>query len=203
MDKSYATCNYDRIVDKNINECIGICKGILSDDEFNESEKVFLMDWIKKNELDKNDSIVKILFDELNNSNNTLDDSKNILIQFTGGILTPSNEIKSMTTTLPIEKDLKSVEFQNRSFCLTGKFSSAYGNRQSIAKILQDKGGNIKDNVIISLDYLVIGEFGNNDWIHSSYGRKIEKAIENQKGYSCTTKIISESQLLPFLENES
>ncbi|MEA3352826.1 MAG: hypothetical protein U9Q33_03280 [Campylobacterota bacterium] len=57
----------------------------------------------------------------------------------------------------------------------------------------------MKDTVPQSLDYLVIGEFGNNDWIYSSYGRKVEKVMENQKDSYCNTKIISESQLLKFL----
>lgn len=73
MDKSFNACNQERIIDKNVDECIGICKGILSDNEFNESEKRFLINWIRKNKLDKNNSMVKILFDELNNSKNTLD----------------------------------------------------------------------------------------------------------------------------------
>ena len=34
-------------------------------------------------------------------------------------------------------------------------------------------------------DYLVIGILGSEDWIHTSYGRKIEKAIEiKQKGFN-------------------
>lgn len=202
MDKSFGACNYERIVDKNVDECIGICKGILSDDEFNESEKNFLIDWIRKHDLDKNDRIVKILFDELNNSNHTLTDLKEVLISFTGGTLTPSDEVKSMTTLLPIEKDLRSIEFENKSFCLTGKFSSAYGNRKAIEDIIKDKGGSIKDKAIKSLDYLVIGELGNTDWIHSTYGRKIQTALENKQIPYNETKIISEQQLLPFLENE-
>lgn len=106
-----------------------------------------------------------------------------------------------MTTSLPIEKDLKTIEFENKSFCLTGTFSSAYGDRKQLANVIKDKGGIMKDSVPKFLDYLVIGEFGNSDWIHASYGRKIEKVMENQKDSYCKTKIISESQLLPFLEN--
>lgn len=201
MDKSFNSCNYERIVDKNVDECIGICKGILSDDEFNESEKNFLIDWIRKHDLNKNAPIVKILFDELNNNSNTLDDLKEVLISFTGGTLTPSDEVKSMTTTLPIEKDLEYIEFENKSFCLTGKFSSAYGNRQAIAEIIKDKGSIIKDKVSQSLDYLVVGELGNTDWAHSTYGRKIQIVLENKEKPYCETKIISEQQLLSFLEN--
>lgn len=202
MDKSFNTCNYQKIIDKNVDECIGICKGILSDDEFKESEKFFLLNWIIKNELDKKDSMVKILFDELNNSNNSLDDLKEILIKFSGGVSTPPDDIKSMSTLLPIENDLQSIEFKNKSFCLTGKFSSAYGNRKAIENIIKDKGGEIKETVPQSLDYLVIGELGNTDWIHSTFGRKIQTVLENKKKEYCKTKIISEQQLLPFLENE-
>lgn len=202
MDKSFNICNYQKIIDKNVDECIGICKGILSDDEFKESEKNFLLDWIIKNELDKKDSMVKILFDELNNSNNTLDDLKEILIKFSGGVLTPSDEIKSMSTLLPIEKNLETIEFDNKSFCLTGKFSSAYGNRKAIENIIKDKGGEVKETVSQSLDYLVIGELGNTDWIHSTFGRKIQTALENKNKIYCQTKIISEQQLLSFLGNE-
>ena len=202
MDKSFNICNYQKIIDKNVDECIGICKGILSDGEFKESEKIFLLDWIIKNELEKKDSMVKILFDELNNSNNTLDDLKEILIKFSGGVLTPNDEIKSMSTLLPIEKNLESIEFESRSFCLTGKFSSAYGSRKAIENIIKDKGGEIKETVPQSLDYLIIGELGNTDWIHSTFGRKIQTVLENKKKEYCKTKIISEQQLLPFLENE-
>jgi NAD-dependent DNA ligase len=202
MDKSFNSCNYERIVDKNVDECIGICKGILSDDEFNENEKKFLIDWIRKHEIHKKNSMIKILYDELNNSTYTLDDLKEVLIRFTGGVLTPSDEIKSMSSLLPIEKDLQSIDFENKTFCLTGSFSSAFGNRKAIENIIKDKGGIIKDAVAQSLDYLVIGELGNNDWLHSNYGRKIQTALENKNKRYCETKIISEQQLLPFLENE-
>lgn len=200
MDKSFYNYDIERIIDKNVDECIGICKGILSDNELNNDEKEFLINWIEKHKLNQKNEMIKILFNELKNDKNNLDDIKNVLIKFTGGILTPNYEIKSMTTSLPIEKIIESIEFKDKIFCLTGKFSSAYGNRKAIEDILKDKGGMIKDTVSKSLDFLVIGEFGNSDWIHSSYGRKIEKAILNQKDSYCETKIISESQLLPFLE---
>ena len=33
-----------------------------------------------------------------------------------------------------------------------------------------------KENVTVRTRYLVIGRFGNRDWVHTSFGRKIEKA---------------------------
>ena len=196
MDKSFTSINHERIIDKNINECIGICKGILSDNEFNEDEKKFLLDWIKSHNL-VNHTIVKNVYLALNDKDKSLEDLKNILLTFTGGIA-PSNEVRSMSSSLPIEKDLLSIEFKNKIFCLTGKFGSAIGNRKVIEDIIVDKGGVCKDTVTHDLNYLVIGEFASDDWIHSTSGRKIEKAM-NYRANSSNLKIISEEQLLKFL----
>ena len=196
MDKSFTSINHERIIDKNINECIGICKGILSDNEFNEDEKKFLLDWIKSHNL-VNHTIVKNVYLALNDKDKSLEDLKNILLTFTGGIA-PSNEVRSMSSSLPSEKDLLSIEFKNKIFCLTGKFGSAIGNRKVIEDIIVDKGGICKDTVTHDLNYLVIGEFASDDWIHSTSGRKIEKAM-NYRANSSNLKIISEEQLLKFL----
>jgi NAD-dependent DNA ligase len=197
MDKSYQHCDSKRIEDKNIDELIGICKGVLSDNEFNEDEKRFLLDTIKKNKL-ANHTLVKDLYSALTDQENSLDDLKNLLILFTGGSV-PSYEIKSMSTNLPIEKDLISVEFKDKIFCLTGKFSSAIGNRKAIEDIIQEEGGKAKKTVTLDLDYLVIGEFGNDDWKHSTSGNKIEKAMNYRDINHSKIKIISEEQLLKYL----
>ena len=197
MDKSYEHYNSKRIEDKNIDELIGICKGVLSDNEFNEDEKRFLLDSIKKNKL-ANHTLVKDLYSALTNQENSLDDLKNLLISFTGGEV-PSGDIKSMSTTSPIEINLLSVEFKDKIFCLTGTFSSAFSNRKAIEDIIEDKGGKAKKTVTYDLDYLVIGEFGNDDWKHSTSGNKIEKAIDYRDKEHSKLKIISEEQLLKYL----
>lgn len=197
MDKSFKHMDSKRIEDKNIDECIGICKGILSDNEINEDEKKFLLDWIKKHNL-ANHTLVKDLYLASNNRDNSLDDLRNILILFTGGAV-PSSEIKSMSTNTPIEKDLLSVEFKDKIFCLTGIFASAIGNRKAIEDIIEEKGGKAKKTVTYDLDYLVIGELGNDDWKHSTSGNKIEKAMKYRDSQYSNLKIISEAQLLKYL----
>ena len=52
-------------------------------------------------------------------------------------------------------------------------------------------GGICKADVVMSLDYLVIGMMGNEDWRHSSFGSKIEKAMKFNDG-GCSIAIISE-----------
>lgn len=196
MDKSFQHMNKDIIDDRNIDEFIGICKGVLADDEFNVKEKKYLTEWIENNKLYDNVAVKKIYY-ELKNTKD-LDDLKNLLISFTGG-LPPVKEIQSMSTQLPIEKMLLPIKFENESFCLTGNFSSAYGKRKVLEDLIEAKGGICKKRVTLDLDYLVIGEFGNNDWRHSSFGRKIEDAMKIQKNKNSKIKIISEKQLLKDL----
>ena len=43
--------------------------------------------------------------------------------------------------------------------------------------------GTPQDKVTTRLDYLVIGSLGNEDWMHSTFGRKIQQALDfNAKG---------------------
>jgi NAD-dependent DNA ligase len=196
MDKSFEYYDPQRIEDRKIDEFIGLCRGVLADNDFNKEEKNYLIDWIDKNKLTKHNTVGKLYKNLLSEA--TLDDLKNNLLTFIGGD-SPSQEITSMSTKLPIEKLLAKIEFSNSIFCLTGKFSSAYGNRNAIKDIIVLKNGKCKDSVTMDLDYLVIGEFGNDDWRHSNYGRKIEKAIKYRENNQSKIKIISEKQLLEYL----
>jgi NAD-dependent DNA ligase len=188
--------NKDIIDDRNIDEFIGICKGVLADNEFNNHEKKYLIEWIENHNLYDNVAI-KTIYYELKNTKD-LDDLKNLLISFTGGN-PPVKEIQSMSTQLPIETMLLPIKFENESFCLTGKFPSALGNRKVLEDEIELKGGICKKRVTLDLDYLVIGELGNNDWRHSNYGRKIENAMKIRENKNSKIKIISEKQLLKDL----
>ncbi len=43
---------------------------------------------------------------------------------------------------------------------------------------VQARGGKSGKDVTRETSYLVIGTFGSRDWVHTSFGRKIEKAVE-------------------------
>jgi len=196
MDESFEYYDPQRIEDRKIDEFIGLCRGVLADNDLNKEEKNYLIEWIDKNKLTEHNTVGKLYKNLL--TDETLDNLKNHLFTFIGGN-SPSQEIASMSTKLPIENLLAKIEFTNNSFCLTGKFSSAYGNRNAIKDIIESKNGKCKDSVTMDLDYLVIGEFGNDDWRHSNYGRKIEKAIKYRENNQSKIKIISEKELLKYL----
>lgn len=93
-----------------------------------------------------------------------------------------------MSTTLPFTAPTPSIQFSQRAFCFTGKFYC--GTRNWCENQISLRGG-IVSTVRKGLDYLVIGEIGSRDWIHSTHGRKIERAVSyNDDG--CKIAIVSE-----------
>jgi NAD-dependent DNA ligase len=196
MDKKYYYMNKEIIDERNIDEFIGICRGILADDELNSHEKDYIIEWIENHDLHYHD-FVGTLYVLLKN-NEDLKQSKTLLLDFLGG-KPPVKEVKSMSTKLLFDSLVKPIVFRDTKFCLTGKFVSAYGNRKVLEEVIISKGGICKKNVVIDLDYLVIGELGNNDWRHSNFGRKIEAALKIKNRPNSKIKIISEAELLKNL----
>ena len=94
-------------------------------------------------------------------------------------------------TTLPLDKPVPEVEFEGKKFCLTGNFS---GDRKECAADIEARGGTVQNHVSGKTDYLVIGEYASPAWKQSSYGGKIEKAVE-LKAAGKGVKIISERTL--------
>lgn len=78
-------------------------------------------------------------------------------------------------------RDHTQVQFADRMFVLTGKFS--IGPRKVVAGLVKDRGGNWKDVVCTKTDYLVVAVAGSRDWVHSHEGTKILRALEiREKG---------------------
>ena len=90
------------------------------------------------------------------------------------------------------DKPLPEVIFEGRSFCLTGVFDFADGDRNQCEEAIRARGGVCLQHPNHDLNYLVIGTFVQDSWAHEGYGRKIEKALECKRtGAKC--KIISEA----------
>ena len=94
-----------------------------------------------------------------------------------------SGEVKDIrrSTALPYTQPVPDIVIFGNVFCFTGNFAS--GSRQDCCDVTMLHGGSFVDAVKKTVDYLVIGEESSRDWIQSSHGRKIEKAIDiNSKG---------------------
>jgi len=191
--------NTDRLIDRAIDELIGICKGIIIDKSISDEEVQFLIHWLEVNKDQAHIWPASVLVDRINYflSDNVIDaqekeDLLNILTQVSG-----SSDIANMSTSLPLCSPAPDIVFNARRFCLTGKF--LYGPRKKCEYEIITRGGQAQSAPTQETDYLIIGCIGSTDWIHSTHGRKIEYAIE-LKSKGSPIAIISEEHWSNFLK---
>lgn len=171
--------------DRQVDELIGLVKGVLADGHVAEGEARFLLDWLTTNVDARDTWPASALYPRLARalSDDRLDADEEsellaLLAQTVGGNA-PARGEASMATALPLDDPPPEVVFAGRTYAFTGKFYA--GTRDWCELQVTQRGGAIA-SVSKKLDYLVIGEIGSRDWIHSTHGRKIEKAVELRNG---------------------
>ena len=89
------------------------------------------------------------------------------------------------STTLPVDKPAPDIEFEGKIFCLTGKF--VFGSTLDCEETIAEMGGEVVSMPSRETDYLVIGELCSPDWVHTTFGRSIEKGVElKEQGHPIT-----------------
>lgn len=172
--------NRARIDDRQVNELLGLAKGMIADGVINNTEAEFLLKWLVANTAAKSNPVVGLLMQRVGEilSDGNLDNEEaaelfQTLKNFSAGDFEIGELLKS--TRLPLCTPPPDLEFSGRQYCFTGTF--AYGSRADCEKIVRDLGG--KSGPLSSkTDYLVIGIYATDSWAHSNFGRKIEQAVE-------------------------
>ncbi len=176
--------NARRVSDRKVDELIGLCRGVLSDGVATVEEARYLVQWIEANRAYRDQWPIRVLYARLEAmlADNRLDvkeqgDLLDLLMHMTGARL-PSldEEAASLSTTLPLDSLPPDICFEDRRFCLTGKFVS--GTRNECEGFLITRGAIAQKSPTRETHYLVIGVLGSRDWVHSTHGRKIEKAVK-------------------------
>lgn len=183
-----------RLEDRDVSELIGIARGLVADGEFNEQEADFLVRWLREKE-----HVTCWPFNILHERVHAMLEKGEINAEDRAELCTILNSLigekpvveqaTSLATTLPLTEPVPPVVFDGKTFCFTGKF--AFGQRKDCEAAVARLGGKHQSGVTTRLDYLVIGVLGNEDWMHSSFGRKVQQALDfNAKGHHIA--IISE-----------
>ena len=206
MTESTHHFNSQRVNDRAADEFIGICRGILFDGSVTTDEAANLFLWLNKHPMiaegwlgrDIYEYLLQALEDGIIDSeeeNKLLDH----LIKITGrpDALTLDNSLNrplSGSATLPLcPEPPAEIIINGYGFVLTGKFS--LGTRDEVKKLITENGGKASGTPSKKVRYLVIGDIGSSDWIHSSYGRKIERAVElREQGHQIS--IITEAHFI-------
>lgn len=190
-----------RRAERNIDELIGICKGVIADGEVSQSEAEFLLQWMETNQDAAHEWPANVLYERIGLylADGVLDDIEKedllkLIRQITGGE-TPET-VQSMASTLPLDDPMPGIEFDGKVFCLTGGFT--VGSRDNVTKLIEGKGGKCVKAPTLSTDYLVIGIIGSRDWIHSTHGRKIETAVTLRDSGKTPISIVSEEHWIKY-----
>lgn len=177
----YTQFNRQRIDDRHIDTLIGLAKGITADGKVDQNEAEVLLNWLAQSRDISEHPIILNLFDKvcsfLEDDVLDVDESSellSILLRISGD---PSEfgEI-AKTSSLPVNDPVPSIIFPDKLFLFTG--TCVYGTRKQCQKAIEELGGINAPSVSKKLDYLVLGTYVTDSWIHESFGRKIEKAMK-------------------------
>ena len=191
-----------RLADRSVDELLGLCQGILADGKVDQSEAEFLYKWMINNKGRISSPVIKNLFGRLQEmlSDNVLDDEESAELLQTLTDLTGANyevgEVQK-SSNLPLDQPQPEIHFKDSRFLFTGTF--AYGKRTECIEATEQLGGIAIKQVTKKLNYLVVGQYCTDAWIHSSYGRKIEKALEYKENLP-EIKIVSEENWRSYLQ---
>ncbi|MGH9875887.1 MAG: BRCT domain-containing protein [Pyrinomonadaceae bacterium] len=191
-----------RVLKRSCESLLGICTGLMADGQLNDDEIRFLNLWLADNSdialTWPGEVLVARIRSVLADGQITEEERaylKQTLSDLLGGTLTETGAAGGTATRLPIN-DVEAIEVDGASFCFTGDF--LFGPRKSCESAVTERGGVVLPGVQTDLDYLVIGTLASREWANTTFGRKIEKAMEYQRK-GCSLLIVSEEQWVQFL----
>lgn len=195
-------------IERDTNELIGMCRGIMADGKVNQDEAEFLAQWLESTRhledrfpynilypriaamledgiLDKEEQAELFLL--LKEVINPIEDDSGVLPENKGITSTPSEYIFDI---LP-----ESYDFSGKKVVLTGTFY--FGKRKDVQDVIADIGGvNGGKNITKDVDLLIVGGEGNKNWKHSTHGNKIAAAFDAKKSNQNLIIISEESFLI-------
>lgn len=181
---------------RSVDELIGICRGILADGAVNKSEAEFLLDWLERHrefaETFPFSTLYPRVRDAMQDGVVDLDEQRDLLEALSatvgGEAATPTGS-NSLSTELPFDIPLPTILHAASIFVVTGVFT--YGKRRAVCSAIESRGGVVRSAVSEKTDYVIVGEAGSRDWLHSSYGRKIQEAADLRQA-GATISIVPE-----------
>jgi NAD-dependent DNA ligase len=177
--------NRARLADREVNELLGLTHGITADGVVTKEEVDYLHKWLVAHTAAAANPVVADLLGRVDAilADGIVDpaeaaDLLDVLKRFAAGDFEIGETLKA--TTLPLDAPPPTISFPSSIFCFTGTF--AFGTRKECEAAVKAKGG-LCGSLNQQTRYLVIGVYATDSWAHSTFGRKIEKAVEmRQKG---------------------
>ena len=181
-----------------MDELLGFITGVASDGVLNDDEIIAMSNWMDRNSAIHDVWPATIIGNRLSiilEDGIITDEERADLLIVVNRITGKEPGITYEVSTEVWEDKIDSLRVEGAIFCLTGDFVS--GDRDSIDTMLKCLGAQTSTSVNRSVDYLVIGTLASRDWLYTSHGRKIEKALLLKREGS-EIAVITERTLLKF-----
>ncbi|RNI24165.1 BRCT domain-containing protein [Rufibacter latericius] len=186
----------------------GMCHGILSDGQVDDTEVNSLREW-----LDEHEHLAKYYpYDEIHSlvlcvlSDGIIDDKERLRLKahFNQFVKLSDSELTEKiafdTASIKIEGICTAnpeIDFDGKTFCLTGLFDR--GTRKEAEAAVADMGGIVTKDVSKKTDYLIVGQGGSPCWSFEAFGRKVQKA-QTYRREGSKVSIIAEYDFWDILE---
>ncbi len=176
----YNRVGVDRLSSRQVDELIGIARGLVADGQINHSEVEFLQKWLGANLHISSQPIIRVLYQRVGQvlADGIVDDDEksellDTLNQFVNRDFELGETLKA--TSLPLCRPAPKLEFAGKRYCFTGTFN--FGQRKECERAVAERGAEAT-SLTQKTDYLVIGVYATDSWKHSSFGNKILKAVD-------------------------
>lgn len=185
-----------------LNEFLGLISGIVSDDQINEDEFAYLIEWLNKHADLIDDATVKsvvakmVEFSKLEQITPSDEEALVSFLKQTAGIRFLETGAVDVHPMDHIADSIESMNHERAAICFTGVFNT--GTRKEVEAIAIKLGATPRKDPSKSIHYVVIGSQVSPDWKHTSFGRKIQKAIElRESGHPLI--ILTEQEWVRFI----
>lgn len=191
-----------RLLKRSCESLLGICAGLLADGVLTDEEIKYLDVWLADHgeiAVTWPGEVIAARAREVLKDGVITEEERNYLKStleaLLGGTLQQTGAVSGLSTALPLD-NVDKITFKKKIFCFTGQF--LFGTRPACEKAVVNRSGETATNIRKDLNYLVIGALASNAWAHTSFGRKIEKAMEYKK-QGCSIFIVTEEQWVQYL----
>jgi NAD-dependent DNA ligase len=170
----------DRITSRQIDELVGLARGIVADNTINQAEVEFLQKWLAANMSISDQPMIRKLYERVDtillDGVADLEECRDLLDtlnSFSNRDFELGEVMKS--GTLPLCDPAPTLSFTGRRYCFTGTFN--FGGRKDCEGAVHARGG-LAASLTKNTDVLVIGMYATESWKHSAFGNKIIKAVD-------------------------
>lgn len=178
-----AGATHARLLARATDQLLGICSGISADGQLHDTEIQFLSTWLAENKQVSAtypgrliaERVSDVLADGVITASERTDLLETLKAITGHDFFSTGSAAAEPASIIPYD-DEPHIIYPGMAFCFTGRF--LYGTRAKCERTILALGGTAVDSVSRKLDYLIVGSLIEPTWRHTSYGRKILRAIE-------------------------